>query len=188
MNKSCAFFIVCLFIFSYAEAQKPYYANVLDYGYNEADATGCIQKAIDSQARKVIVPYIGKPYIVKPLFTTADDQEIYFEPGVVLEAMRVNFMTEGMCLPYPGKNVTLTGYGATLQCTKIARLYALQTLEHRHALLIKSSAGKPTENITVRGYMLKAVVEMDCTWAGQQTLKPRFLSTRKRSHSGCCFC
>ena len=155
MNKSCAFFIVCLFIFSYAEAQKPYYANVLDYGYNEADATGCIQKAIDSQARKVIVPYIGKPYIVKPLFTTADDQEIYFEPGVVLEAMRGEFHDRGDVLfTISGvKNVTLTGYGATFTMHK--KDYQDSTLyrhsEHRHALLIKSSAGKPTENITVRG-------------------------------------
>jgi len=153
MNKTFITFVF-LFILSYAEAQRPNFANVLDFDYNEADATECIQKAIDSQARKVIVPYIGKPYIVKPLLASVDDQEIYFEPGVVIEAMKGEFHRQGVLFTISdAKNVTLTGYGATFRMHK--KDYQDTTLyrrsEHRHALLIKSSVGQPTENITVKG-------------------------------------
>lgn len=91
--------------------------SVQSYGCTDADATACIQKAIDSGADKVIIPYTGKPYIVKPLFTTQNDQEIIFESGVVLEAKKNEFKGVRDCLfnITNAENITLIGYGATFR-------------------------------------------------------------------------
>jgi hypothetical protein len=147
--------ILCTILIS-AKCQRAPVANVLDYGFTDTDATKCIQDAINSKAKKVLIPYIGKTYIVKPLFATSNDQEIFFEPGVVLEAMKGEFH-ESHCalITILGvKNVTLTGYGATLRMHKEdyqnPKLYTPS--EWRHALEIRALIGKPTENITIKGF------------------------------------
>lgn len=147
--------ILCAILIS-ANAQRISLANVLDYGYADKDATECIQKAINSKAKKVLVPYIGKPYIVKPLLATSNDQEILFEPGVILEAMKGEFHEKrGALFTILGvKNVTMIGYGATFRMHKEdyqnSKLYT--PAEWRHALEIRALVGKPTENITIKGF------------------------------------
>jgi len=129
--------------------------NVLDYGFDETDATECIQKAIDSHASRVIVPNIGRPYIVRPLFARSSDQEIFFEPGVILQAKKGEFRDrDEVLLKISGvKNVKLSGYGATFRMNKKDYQDSSQykRSEWRHALFITTSIGQPTENISVRG-------------------------------------
>jgi hypothetical protein len=93
---------------------------VTDYGCSETDATYCIQKAIDSGADKVIIPNIGKTYFARPLYTTQENQEILFEPGVVLEAKKNEFKGIRDCLfnITNTRNITLIGYGATFKMQK----------------------------------------------------------------------
>lgn len=63
-------------------------STALDYGPLPADATAAIQAAIDSGASRVLIPYNGTPWIVRPLFDRVSNQEIALEPGVGLMAKR----------------------------------------------------------------------------------------------------
>ena len=58
-------------------------ANAAWWGFNESDSTRALQEAIHSGAEKVIVPYMGRDWIVKPIHLVSN-QEILFEPGVVV--------------------------------------------------------------------------------------------------------
>lgn len=86
------------------------------WGFDPEDSTAALQAAIDSGAKKVVVDNLGKPWIVRPI-TLASDQEIVFEPGVEVLAKKGEFKGKGDCLfsSAGGKNITLTGRGATLR-------------------------------------------------------------------------
>lgn len=133
--------------------------SVQSYGCTDTDATACIQKAIDSGADKVIVPYTGKTYFVKPIFTTQNNQEIIFEPGVILEAKKGEFKGQRDCLfnITNVKNITLIGYGATfrMQKTDYQNTALYPHSEWRHALNIDAKVGMPVENIVVKGLRLE---------------------------------
>ena len=60
-------------------------ANAAWWGFNETDVTSALQSAINSRVKKVVVPNMGKEWIVRPIFL-ANDQEIEFENGVVIKA------------------------------------------------------------------------------------------------------
>lgn len=89
------------------------------WGFNEADATPFLQAAIDSEAKKVIVPNMGKDWIITPI-TLAENQEIFFEPGVVVTAKRGAFQgSHDSLFRAKGKGeITIGGYGATLRMQK----------------------------------------------------------------------
>jgi len=94
-------------------------ANAAWWGFDANDSTDAIQAAINSGARKVIVPYMGSEWIVTPI-ELASNQEIVFEPGVVVLAKEGEFKGGGDCLfaARNKQNITLTGYGATLRMRK----------------------------------------------------------------------
>ena len=60
------------------------------WGFNAADPTAALQAAFDSKARRVVIPYMGKPWIVRPL-RLRSNQEIDIAPGVVILAKRGEF-------------------------------------------------------------------------------------------------
>ena len=60
-------------------------ANAAWWGFDPVDATEAIQSAIDSRAAKVIVPYVGAEWVVRPV-TLASNQELVLDPGVVVVA------------------------------------------------------------------------------------------------------
>ncbi len=94
-------------------------ANAAWWGFDVADATDALQGAIDSGAKRVKVPYMGDPWIVRPLAMRAN-QEVYLEPGVVILAKKGEFRGGGDSLFTAGgtENVILRGYGATLRMRK----------------------------------------------------------------------
>jgi len=94
-------------------------ANAGWWGFNEPDSTAAIQGAIDSGAKKVIVPFVGKPWIVTPL-TLRSDLELFLEPGVLLLAKRGEFQGGGDSLlaANDAENLIIRGYGATLRMWK----------------------------------------------------------------------
>jgi hypothetical protein len=93
--------------------------NAAWWGFDQTNSTPALQNAIDSGARKVIVPNLGKPWIVDPLFL-ASDQEIFLEKGVVIEARAGGFTGLNDCLLKADKrrHLIIRGYGATLQMHK----------------------------------------------------------------------
>ncbi|HOZ45372.1 MAG TPA: right-handed parallel beta-helix repeat-containing protein [Candidatus Hydrogenedentes bacterium] len=94
-------------------------ANAAWWGFNGEDATDCLQAAIRSGAGKLVVPYMGRPWIVRPL-KLASNQEIVFEPGVVLLAKEGEYKGKGdsMLSAASAHDILLRGYGATLRMRK----------------------------------------------------------------------
>ena len=94
-------------------------ANTAWWGFDADDATECLQAAIDSGARRLVVPYMGTPWIVRPL-TLRSGQDIEFEPGVLVLAKKGEFKGRGDSLftAADQSDVVLRGYGATLRMRK----------------------------------------------------------------------
>jgi len=94
-------------------------ANVAWWGFDKNDSTSALQSAINSGAEKVIVPYMGSDWIVHPI-KLASNQEIYFEPGVVVVAKKGEFKStsDSLFKAVNKSNITLRGYGASLRMQK----------------------------------------------------------------------
>jgi len=94
-------------------------ANAGWWGFNAEDSTDAIQSAIDSGARKVVVPFVGKPWIVRPL-KLRSNMEFVLEPGVLLLAKRGEFRGKGDSLLsiVDAEDVTVRGPGATIRMWK----------------------------------------------------------------------
>lgn len=94
-------------------------ANAAWWGFDEEDATPALQAAIDSGARKVVVPYMGTPWHVTPI-TLRSELELVFEPGVVVLAKKGAFRGKGDSLfrAMDCHDITLSGYGAVLRMRK----------------------------------------------------------------------
>lgn len=112
------------------------------------DATTAVQRAIDSNADIVVIPYVGSPWIVTPL-RLRSGMELVLEPGVVLEAKRGSFQetTDSGLLAKNVHDVSITGYGATIRMHKEDyKAWGYKNGEWRHGVCLKGA-----ENITIRG-------------------------------------
>jgi len=127
-------------------------ARVSWWGFDPSDSTAFLQAAINSGVPRLVVDNVGRPWITRPLFG-ADNQEIVFEKGVVVEAQKGEFKGRNDCLLTirQKQNVTLRGYGAVLRMHRAdyddATRY--RKAEWRHVLSILSS-----KNIRVYGLTL----------------------------------
>jgi len=86
------------------------------WGFNPEDVTESLQAALDSGAKRLTIPFMGADWIVRPL-TLRSNQEVVFEPGVVVLAKKDEFKATGDSLfsASNASNITLRGYGATLR-------------------------------------------------------------------------
>ena len=126
--------------------------NASAFGWNVADATACLQAAIDSGAKKVVIDRQAGDWITRPLFITNSNIEVVLADGVTLKAKRGEFYGKSDCLiriTGGAKNVTLRGEGkAALVMNKKDYLDPRQNYafsEWRHAVSILSA-----ENVTVK--------------------------------------
>jgi hypothetical protein len=94
-------------------------ANASWWGFEEGDSTKALQAAIRSKAKKVIVPYMGKPWVIEPIFLESN-QEIIFQHGVIITAKPGSFKgrTDALFSAVDKRNITLTGYRADLVMRK----------------------------------------------------------------------
>lgn len=121
------------------------------WGFDPADSTKSLQNAIDSGAKRVIIEDMGRPWIVTPL-VAASDQEIVLEKGTVIQAKKGEFKgsNDSLLSVLNKKNVTITGYGATLRMHRDD--YAkppYKKAEWRHTLQIKSSSNVKVSGLTM---------------------------------------
>ena len=132
-------------------AAAPTEVKVSDLGYDAADATEILQKALDSGASRVIVDAAKGPWTTKPL-AVRSNTEVVFEEGAQLLAKPGEFMplksslVRIVCVT----NVTLRGLGkgATLRMRiKDYQNPPYKKGEWRHALNIKSSKNVLVENL-----------------------------------------
>ncbi len=94
-------------------------ANAAWWGFEPEDATAALQQAIDSGAKRVRVPYMGAPWLVRPI-KLRSDLELLFEPGVLVLAKAGAFKGKNDCLflAVDAKHIMMRGYGATLRMRK----------------------------------------------------------------------
>ena len=83
------------------------------WGFDAEDSTEFLQSAIDSGAKTVIVPYMGNPWVVRPI-NLRSNLTLLFEPGVVVLAKRGEFKgrDDSLFLAVDETDITLRGYGA----------------------------------------------------------------------------
>lgn len=94
-------------------------ANAAWWGFNRDDATESVQAAIDSGARRVIIPFTGADWTVRPV-KLRGNLELVFEPGVTVVAKKGEFKGTGDSLfsANDAAGITILGYGATLRMHK----------------------------------------------------------------------
>lgn len=126
-------------------------ANAAWWGFDVNDSTAALQGAVNSGASKIIVPYMGNDWIVRPVYL-ASNQEIVFEQGVVVAAKKGYFKGEKDCLftIYKGANIAIKGYGATLKMRKEDYSGSeYKKAEWRHIILLRGAT-----NIRILGLRL----------------------------------
>lgn len=89
------------------------------WGFDPADATASLQAAVDSGAARVVVPYTGAPWVIRPV-RLRGNLELVFDPGVVVLARAGEFKGGGDSLfsARDAQNITVRGYGARLRMRK----------------------------------------------------------------------
>lgn len=101
------------------KAGKRIDADVSWWTDNENDNTRALQSALDSGAKRVIIPYKTTPWLSGPLFLRSN-QEIVLEKGAVLQAKDDDF--HGIDIKFLNmrqlENVTIRGYGASIRMNR----------------------------------------------------------------------
>jgi hypothetical protein len=126
-------------------------ANASWWGFNEEDSTHALQEAILSKAKKIIVPNMGKPWVVEPIFLESD-KEIIFEKGVIVAAKPGSFLGRAAALfsAMNKKNISLNGYGAEFIMRRQDYMKPpYENAEWRHCISIHGS-----QNIKIYGLRL----------------------------------
>ena len=147
------------------QSGKSSVANAAWWGFNPEDATETLQSAIDSGAKRLIVPNMRADWIVRPI-RLAGNQELIFEPGTVVSAKRGEYRGRGDSLftAQDVENLTIRGYGATFRMWKQDYITGLvleqmgwtrwygqyEKAEWRMTLAIRGS-----KNVTVAGLTLE---------------------------------
>jgi len=126
-------------------------ANASWWGFNGEDSTQALQEAILSKAKKIIVPNMGKPWVVEPIFLESD-KEIIFEKGVIVAAKPGSFLggSEALFSATNKSNISLNGYGAEFIMRKQDYMQPpYEKAEWRHCISIHGS-----QNIKIYGLRL----------------------------------
>jgi len=94
-------------------------ANAAWWGFDEEDSTDALQKAIDSKARRLVIPNMTRDWVVRPI-RLAGDQEVVLEEGAVVTAKRGEYHGGGdsVFTARDVSNLTIRGYGATIRMQK----------------------------------------------------------------------
>lgn len=90
------------------------------WGLDEEDATEALQTAILSGAKRVIVPNLGRDWVVKPI-RLVPNLELVLEPGVVIPAKRGEYTgkTDSVFTAQDVVHFSLDSYGAVIRMQKL---------------------------------------------------------------------
>lgn len=128
-------------------------AHAVWWGFSAENATKCLQSALDSGAKKVIVDNVGKDWIVDPIFLPSNI-EVVFKHGVVIRARKGSFKgrQDSLFKIFKKENVILRGEGKVL-CTMNRQDYInkklYQAAEWRHTVCIMNSQNVKVKNLTL---------------------------------------
>ena len=124
------------------------------FGFDAENATACLQKAIDSGAKKVIVDNTGKPWIIAPV-KLRSNLELVFADGVEVKALPGSYRHKADCMFAGGnvENVTLRGEGKVLLEMR-KKDYQKQPdylhSEWRHCISFRGSSNIVIRNLTLK--------------------------------------
>ena len=129
-------------------------AKAVWWGYDKEDATKCLQDAMNSGAKKVIVENVGSDWITGPLLVPSNI-EVVFNDGVVIRAKKGDFKknSDALFKIFKQKNVTLRGIGKVLFVMNKKDYQDkanYKPAEHRHTIGIQESDGVAVDNLTLR--------------------------------------
>ncbi len=91
------------------------------WGFDQANATACLQAAIDSGVPKLVIDQTGNDWIIDPISLTRDNQEIIIAESVVLRARSGGYLgtKDAMFSIIGRKNISICGEnGAALVMNK----------------------------------------------------------------------
>jgi hypothetical protein len=120
------------------------------WGFEEADSTAILQSCLDSGARIILVPDMGKPWIVEPL-SLRSGTTLLLEEGVEIQAKKGSFQKSDDALFVLRRlhDVTLYGYGARLAMRKEDyRRPPYGRAEWRHAFRLHGCTGIALYGVT----------------------------------------
>jgi len=120
------------------------------FGFDPVDATTNLQAALDSGLPKIVVDRQKGPWFVRPL-RGRSNQEIVFEDGAEICAVRGDYKPQGACLLsfVRCSNVVVRGRGVLRMWKTDYQKPPYKPSEWRHALSLFSSADIRIEDLTV---------------------------------------
>ena len=123
------------------------------FGWNATNATRCLQAALDSKAKRVVVDKQVSSWLVEPL-QLRSNQEVVFENGVVVEAVPDGFKgrNDALFTARSVRNVSLSGLGrAVLRMRKADYQDETRYLpaEWRNVLSIHGSSNLSVSNLSL---------------------------------------
>lgn len=121
------------------------------WGFDANDSTACLQAAIDSGVRKLVVDRQASDWIVGPI-KVASDIEVVFEDRVVIRSKKGAFGKNDRLFDIENrKNVVMRGQGRVVFMMDQASTYPHDHEPgQRHTIRIFSSRNIRIENLTVR--------------------------------------
>lgn len=125
------------------------------WGFHKEDATKCLQAAIDSGAKKLILPNMGSPWILSKTIRLKSNQEIILASGTHILAKKGAFQPVwlGLFCGSGIKNTEIRGEGNNILKMHIKdyndqKKYKLS--EYRHGIYLSGSSNIRIRNLTIR--------------------------------------
>ena len=122
------------------------------WGYDPADCTQSLQKALDSGAKKLIISKQSGPWLAKKTLILPDNIEIFFEDGAELKAAKGCFkrITDSLLKARGKKNIILRGKGViSMRKADYANPKLYKKGEHRHTLGLFSCENVKIQDLTL---------------------------------------
>ena len=125
------------------------------WGYDENDATTCLQNAINSGVKKLVIPNMGKPWYLSKPVKFVGNQEIVFAKGTVIEAKKGAFKSVwlGLFWGQNAENLVVRGEGNNVLRMHIndynnRKLYKVS--EWRHGIFLSGCKNVKISNLTIK--------------------------------------
>lgn len=114
--------------------------NAAWWGFEAEDATAALQAAIDSPAQAVVVPDMGSPWMIRPVFLRSNLVFVLEDGAEILaKSMAFTGRNDRLLEVDDAENIIVWGYGATLRMRKEEYSSApYAEAEWRHALSFES--------------------------------------------------
>jgi hypothetical protein len=148
------------------------------YGFNSTDATAALQAAINSGADKIIVRNKSTPWLISSTINLKSNQEIDFEPDVVVQAKLGSFLpnTNPLFKALGVTNVKLVGQGVGVHQATLAMNKSVSDGDNSdHIIAIEGTDNYTISGLTLTGSNSDGII-IDAYSTGQEIPVPNTLN------------